>query len=675
MTKSQLGFTPPSSPLPCISIGVTGHREANEAFRVHRAEIEQSVGDVFNRIDIILAKVRASASGTNATRLRLHTLLVEGVDQLAARQALARDWDIVAPLPFGRVLNTAINAHPRDVDEATALLSGEGPCSQETLARAAAINGLAAQAHCFELGEADVAISELFLATCIAPTDIAAHQAFSFAASERVALAAQILVEQSDLIIGIWDGINTSYTGGTGHTIALALSMGTPVLWINASKPQEWLVLQAPEELASRDLDKAADPMNRALNLARIETILAPSSIRHSKRYMDGALALSEPAWRPKSHPVWHAYRRVEALFGGSSLKQSLCSLTQSYERPDEIALGSGKDKLLVCADLLSTHPRTGPTYVTAITKGFLERFAWADGISSRLSDQYRGGMVMNFLFSALAIVGGIAYLPLASADEKWGFALFELALLVAILTITFVGQGRRWHGRWFETRRVAEYLRCAPILVMLGVVRPIGRWPKGTGTSWPEQYARHSLRAIGLPEVVITSTYLRRVLEGLIGPHISAQIDYHRAKAKRLARTHHRLDQLSEWLFKLAVASVCAYLGLKLAGKAHVIDAGIATHLSKLFTFLGVLLPTFGGAISGIRFFGDFERFSAISDITAQKLEGIKERSDILLGAPRGSLTYAMAATLARATDDVVIAEIESWQAVFSGKQMTVPV
>ena len=41
------------------------------------------------------------------------------------------------------------------------------------------------------------------------------------------------------------------------------------------------------------------------------------------------------------------------------------------------------------------------------------------------------------------------------------------LALLLgAILAITWVGQRRRWHGRWFETRRVAEYLRHAPLPV-----------------------------------------------------------------------------------------------------------------------------------------------------------------------------------------------------------------
>jgi hypothetical protein len=72
--------------------------------------------------------------------------------------------------------------------------------------------------------------------------------------------------------------------------------------------------------------------------------------------------------------------------------------------------------------------------------------------------------MIGNVLLAPLAIIGGIAYLPFATSDSKWLFASFELALLAAILAITVTGQKRRWHGRWFETRRVAEYLRHAPI-------------------------------------------------------------------------------------------------------------------------------------------------------------------------------------------------------------------
>jgi hypothetical protein len=311
---------------------------------------------------------------------------------------------------------------------------------------------------------------------------------------------------------------------------------------------------------------------------------------------------------------------------------------------------------------------------VERIESDVLPRFAWADGISSRLSDFYRGGMTINFTLSALAVVVGILYQPVAASDQKWVFATIEFLFLSLILLITWLGGRQRWHGRWFETRRVAEYLRHAPILLLLGVSRAPGRWPKGDDVSWPEFHARQVLRGCGLPQLAVSSAYLREGLKTLLLAHVVAQRDYHLEKAKRLSAVHHNLDRLSTRLFQLAVASVASYLALKLAALGLVPEHW-PHSASYLFTFLGVALPTFGAAIAGIRYFGDFERFAAISEVTAAKLEGIRSRIELLLGATDERLDYARVSELVHATDDVVVSEIENWQAVFGGKHITVPV
>ena len=96
---------------------------------------------------------------------------------------------------------------------------------------------------------------------------------------------------------------------------------------------------------------------------------------------------------------------------------------------------------------------------------------------------------------------------------------------------------------------------------------------------------------------------------------------------------------------------------------------------MSKSFTFLGVALPALGGAFAGIRYFGDFERFAAISDVTAEKLEAVEQRIKDLAKVADGHIRYAQVADLAHAIDDIVVAEIENWQSVFAGKQIAVPV
>jgi hypothetical protein len=540
--------------------------------------------------------------------------------------------------------------------------------------RADAIRDLYAEALLFELKDCDEQIESMFLAA-FAPEDIDARSRFDAIMSMRVALAARIILEQSDIVIALWDGAQTNFVGGTGHTIQAALNMGAAVILIDPEEPQAWRILRAPEALSHR----AAPPSDaeRVEQLGQlVRDALRPKTAKESAHErgageQPGIAALDANNWRSKSNPLWHAYRRIEALFGGEKSISPFGNLQQTYETPQAIALGNG----LSMIQALQGAPGADRAFVARVAALVLPRFAWADGISSYLSDTYRGGMTINFFLSAFAIIGGISYLPLADSHAKWGYALFELALLSAILFITYLGRKKRWHGRWFETRRAAEYLRHAPILLALGAARAPGRWPRGAETSWPEWYARHALREVGLPNSQVTADYLRHCLRNLLDTHVLQQRNYHHAKAQRLTKVHRNLDRLSEALFQVAVASVAAFLAFQAGAWLQLIGEAELKQSSKIFTFLGVALPTLGGAIAGIRYFGDFERFAAISEVTAQKLDAVHERIRLLLNAPDAKLDYASVAELAHAADDIVVSEIENWQAVFGGKQITVPV
>jgi hypothetical protein len=658
LRRATQAIEAPPPPRVRLNLGVIGHRKDNPVFAANCARIARALNEIFDAIAAFLDTVPTSGVQCAMAPVRLHSMLADGADQLAAEAALARGWELVAPLPFGRALNLAINARPASAAEARVLLAGDDTVDKELLKRAQAIRSLCKTARVFELGDADETIAAQYLAMLEAPGDITAAQRYSAHASERVALAARVLIEQSDIIIGMWDGASQAFVGGTGHTIAAALDAGAPVVLIDANAPENWRILRTPESLAHPG--DAGNEEREAMLGTLVKDALRPDGA--------GFDALASQVWRRRSNPLFHAYRRVESLFAGGP--GPLRSLRETYETPDAIGGGSGAAALAA----LTALPGADAEYVRMIETSVLRRFAWADGISTHFSDLYRGGMVASFMASGLAIVAGVTYLPFGSSDTKWMFALAEFLLLASILVVTALGRRLNWHARWFETRRVAEYFRHSPILLALGAARAPGRWPKGTKTSWPEWYARQGLREIGLPRIAVSQAFLRAALRDLLDEHVTRQQNYHVAKAKRLTNVHHNLDRLSGLLFQLAVVSVAIYLVLRAGAAIQLIPKAVPHNFSLLFTFLGVLFPTFGGTIAGIRFFGDFERFAAISEVTAEKLGAVHQRALLLLSAPDSALDYGSVTDLAHVADDIVVTEIENWQAVFGGKHITVP-
>ena len=640
---------------PHLALGITGHRSTNPAFAAHASAITAALAGLFARI----AEIEAGLAGERAT-IRLHSLLVDGADQVAADLALRQGWDLVAPLPFGADLNLAINAGPATPADAAALCRGEPAADADVATRAAGIRAITARARLFELADRDAEVEAAWLAALAEPADPGAARTYDALVSDRVALAGRVMIERTDLVIAVWDGEVANLAGGTGHTVTAALSLGTPVLLIDPAQPDQWSIHTRPEELGhlpARGSERAADT-------ERLEAIIRAAVLAGGWTLA----ALEREKWRARSSPAFGLYRRIEQVFGGK--RSWFAPLRVDYESPAGIAAGSASGLIAAAEHVLAEDDRVAP----ALRGAVLPMFAWADGIASRLSDAYRSGMCVNFLLAAAAVIIGVVFLPLGLAEVKWAFAAVELLLLGGILAITMAGVRLGWHRRWFEMRRVAEYLRHAPGLLLLGVARPTGRWPRGRQVEWPEHLARHALREVGLPQVRVTRAYLRHCLSEVARPHVAAQRAYHRGKAVRLETVHHRLDRAAGACFTLAVVSVAGYLLLKLGGVAGVLPKAWAGELSPLFTFLGVAFPTLGANLAGVRYFGDFERFGAISRIAAEKLAEIEARIDLLLSGTEAALDYAAASDLVHAVDEAVVGEIESWQAVFGAKHLALP-
>ena len=230
----------PPSPESRLSLALTGHRESNPAFAANRQAVLTTLAALFDQVE---SAARESVDGLGQlVPVRLHALIADGADQAGFGLGQQRGWELVAPLPVGRNLNLAINAHPISIDDALALLAGGTAPHPECEAGAAAIRAWYGAAQLFELADHDEVLTGQFLESLANPTDRdAAHRAQA-GISAQVALAGRVMIEQSDLMIAIWDGRSSNLVGGTGHTIAAALERGCPVVRIDPAAPSDWRV-------------------------------------------------------------------------------------------------------------------------------------------------------------------------------------------------------------------------------------------------------------------------------------------------------------------------------------------------------------------------------------------------------------------------------------------------
>jgi len=168
----------PSRPVPTLRVGVTGHR----ANKLGPAVAER-----------LRPLVRAALEHVQAlcTLLRIVSPLAEGADRLVAREGLALGAELLAPLPFPRLFYRRDFVDPASLAEFDALIL-----------RATTVIELDG---CYDTEE-----------------------------TRKVAYAAvgEFVVDESDVVIALWDGEPSGGYGGTAEIVDSARRKGRPVLWL-----------------------------------------------------------------------------------------------------------------------------------------------------------------------------------------------------------------------------------------------------------------------------------------------------------------------------------------------------------------------------------------------------------------------------------------------------------
>lgn len=187
-------------PRPSLIVGVTGHRPNRLAV---------SFDALVERCQRILVEL----PGNDGTRLAISSL-AEGADRAFAEAALAGGYDLHGYLPFKRA----------DY-ETTFADAGQLPAFHALLDRARNVTELSGQL-------AD--------------------------SKEAYVNSGQTIIDESDVMVGVWDGAPAAGKGGTPEIIEMALRRGKPVIWVDASGKSEARILAPDGKGTTLDAAQAA---------------------------------------------------------------------------------------------------------------------------------------------------------------------------------------------------------------------------------------------------------------------------------------------------------------------------------------------------------------------------------------------------------------------------------
>jgi hypothetical protein len=636
--------SPPKARL-AFRVGVVGHRpnRLKNADRDRLTEIMHAI------LDTVMAEVGKFASSPEAAKLysgetpilRAITPLAEGTDRIFADQALPLGYELCCPMPFQQA------EYELDFQKPCALEDDSLSCFKGLLAKARAAHGLTI----FQLDGDRTRGAEAYGA------------------------AGRIVLNQSDLLVVVWDGGKPAGGGGTVDTLKEAIGYRVPVLWIGAVKPHPWRMLESDQDIECLEGSDQCVPEQSPLSIHEVVTRVVREEI--------SLPIVSQPTARREEQedPV-----TPERYFEESKGRLHLAVPWKFFR--DVVGSGPLQWPNLIVSDyqkeLRATWPTDSGNYTARwANEKLLPHYAWADKLADRYADAYRSTYIFIYLSASLAVF--LALLPMAagweeSAHGRSAFCITgEFVILGMITVLLWWEKNRYWHKRWMAYRLLAELIRQLKCLLPLGGGRPLPRVPQhlalfGDPTqTWMYWQLRAIARATAIPSASVTAAYLGECLDYLdqLVRGSDGQIAFHVQNYERSERLNHRLHRVALWMFGLTLACIVVHLQPSLFFWLG-IPAGPVPALDRWLTLACATLPAFGAAMGGISNQGEFVRIAKRSKSMADALTRRAERIDELLAQQEPKVRLPQVARLAHEITQLMVAEVVEWRIIFVDRPTT---
>lgn len=501
----------PRRPAMTVQVGVTGHRSLPGA---DAKALHDAAAGVFRAVAAEAGRLLAADQASprplfqaGPPTLRCISGLAAGSDSILAEAALQEGWQVVATLPFSQV------EFERDF-EGDALTRFRG-----LVKRASVVTELEGDRR---------------------------------RGGEPYAQIGQQVVEQSDIVVAIWDGLPSRGAGGTGDVVQSALARNLPVAVLPPT---------GPVVVTWQDADDIA-------------TILQSILLPHPES--DGFPQAYFEQVQPSS--TWAA------------------TAVRWYEKA--ILLGTAAP----VSNTPSSGTQNGPL-VAASEALLLPPFEMADRLAGAFAARYRAAGLMRYGMVLPATLGAfIGYFGSAWA-QPFGF-LLQFASLVGVLVFSTKGSWVHDHRRFVAYRALAEYIRNARLLMPLGTLATVPGAPlhRERAEDWTAWYGRALLREIGLlpghydaQAAADASRFVRASADD--------EIAFLVGRARRFRTMAARLKLIGVVLSLIGVGFVALH--------AIFVYRNIAGPSSEWFNELGLVVPAMAPVFLGLLGFGEYERLA----------------------------------------------------------------
>lgn len=663
----ELFAHPPRVPL-VLRLGVTGHRPeptkrvdadpaATRAVAVRVLSIIRTAVDRVADVggDVFAVSNEGGPDARIPPRLRIVSALAAGPDQWVAGEAVALGCELQCVLPFHR------DEYREDFRPGPDCHSPRAAEHDRRLSEAAA-----AEAEYRRLLDIATATFELDGRVDRPEPGVRRPDGWSYAAVGRA------ILRQSDLLVAVWDGQPARGPGGTGEVVDAALGRGIPVVWITWGRPTTWQLLLPAWRYAQEPGDSRGD---EARLLALVRELLLPPEDPDGQTGREDLRREYFREGRKRGNPLRGCWTLFESVLAAQI---SRTDSRNGASVRDHAARESTTGRSVADAPAEPLMPGHVQRFVD---EAFLPHYAWANGLSVHYGGLHRGAFLVNSLLGAAAVFLALVSIAAGIAGrEQAPWIVAELFVILAILGLTHMGQRRRWHQRWIDYRTLAERLRVARCMSLLGGGNPqvlhaghlasYGN-PLRTWMHWHHQAIE---RAAGLlPGVSVTGEYLAACREFWLEGLVDDQRRYHETTGDRLAKLDRRLHRAGDSLFALTLVACLLHVG-------HIwVDGGlrfawVPGWAPGWLTLLCAFLPAAGAAFAAIRSQAETQRLAQRSRAMQDALG--KLRAD-LAEVPTGenALNFQRLRDCADRVSELMIREMLDWRVVFQDRPLNLPV